>query len=502
MIITMIDTSMLRQRSRALDDAQASRRSSSLHVRVLGIAAMVLAVAGGCRPADVLSVPAPGGVVDPSALHDAAGAAALRAGALEVFSAAMGGFGGVISSISVVQDGGLLGDELTSGDLYRWQVPMDDRSANTATGFETAPGAFMTDQTYGALQKARINALEAADALARFSGPSARSQVGEMFAVVGYSELFLAESFCSGVPLGQLAAAGGVVHGVPLTTDSLLATAALAFDSALAYASDSTRYLARIGLARALMGRGKFAAAKAAVAGVPTAFVYSTARPAYSASYSGLAGMWSWLVAPTTINGSHFASVADGKGGNGQHYVTARDPRMPIDSSQGQTEIHTTLYYPLKFPLGAASVAIPLADGLEARLVEAEAALQANDVNGWTAALNALRADTADTHVAGLFPLTPDSTTTAAPGLQVDVTFRERAFWLYGTGRRLGDLRRLVRQYGRDQATVFSTGAYPLFGNPALSGAVPSVYGNDVNFPILGAEAANPNFHGCLNRAA
>ena len=33
--------------------------------------------------------------------------------------------------------------------------------------------------------------------------------------------------------------------------------------------------------------------------------------------------------------------------------------------------------------------------------------------------------------------------------------FREKAFWKFGRGQRLGDLRRLVRQYGRTQDKVF-----------------------------------------------
>ncbi len=499
----MTDTYMLPQTSCTPGDTRPAgrfRRALASGIVVV-IVAVVIASVGACRPADVLSVPAPAGVADPSSFQNGGGAAALRVGALDVFSTAVGGFNGLVSTESIVQDGALFGDELTEGDVDAWQMPLDNRTLNFSTGFLTAPGAFVTDRTYGALQKARITALDAALALKRYGGPSARSQVAEMFAVAGYAELFLAESFCAGVPLGQLGAGEGVVHGVPLTTDSVFATAALAFDSALAYASDSTQYLARIGLARALVGRGQFAAAKAAVAGVPTAFVYVTTRPAYSGSYSGNGSLWSWLVAPAGVSGSRFASVADHKGGNGMPYVSAQDPRMPIDSGQGQTEIGTTLYYPLKFPLGTAT-AIPLADGLEARLVEAEAALQTNDILGWTTALNALRADTANTHIAGLGPLTADSTTTASSAERVDVMFRERAFWLYGTGRRLGDLRRLIRQYGRDQAAVFPTGPYPLHGNPAIIVVAPQTYGSDVTFPVQAAEAANPNFHGCLSRGA
>ncbi len=115
-------------------------------------------------------------------------------------------------------------------------------------------------------------------------------------------------------------------------------------------------------------------------------------------------------------------------------------------------------YYPVKF--GNPSTSIPLTTGIEARLIEAENALKGGQIAQWGADLRALRADTANTHV--VFPpadsLPADSAENASPAAQVDLIFRERAFWLYGTGSRLGDMRRLIRQYGRDQSTVFPTG--------------------------------------------
>jgi hypothetical protein len=56
----------------------------------------------------------------------------------------------------------------------------------------------------------------------------------------------------------------------------------------------------------------------------------------------------------------------------------------------------------------------------------------------------------------------------------------------------LGDLRRLIRQYGRDAESVFPTGAYFKGG----------VYGTDVNFPIPFEEKNNPSFTGCIDRKA
>ena len=122
--------------------------------------------------------------------------------------------------------------------------------------------------------------------------------------------------------------------------------------------------------------------------------------------------------------------------------------------------------------------------GIEARMIEAEAALAAGDNTTWLAKLNAARAT-----ISSLTPLSDPGTATA----RVDLTFSERAYWMFMTGHRLGDLRRLVRQYGRGAETVFPTGAYHKDN---------LVRGTDVNIIIPISERNNPNFKGCLDRNA
>ena len=41
-----------------------------------------------------------------------------------------------------------------------------------------------------------------------------------------------------------------------------------------------------------------------------------------------------------------------------------------------------------------------------------------------------------------------------------DLLFRERAFWFWGTAHRLGDLRRLVKDYKRAATSVYPNGPY------------------------------------------
>src|SRR5260370_34945241 len=70
--------------------------------------------------------------------------------------------------------------------------------------------------------------------------------------------------------------------------------------------------------------------------------------------------------------------------------------------------------------------------------------------------------------------------------------FYERGFWMFSTGHRLGDLRRLIRQYGRAPDAVFPTGTY-FKGGP---------FGPAVNMPIPLDEQNNPHFVHCMNTSA
>jgi hypothetical protein len=149
---------------------------------------------------------------------------------------------------------------------------------------------------------------------------------------------------------------------------------------------------------------------------------------------------------------------------------------------------------------------VPLASGVEARLIEAEAALQAGDAATMMARLNSLRSQVV-TLLAVLypdqkqtFPAPGSGGTVSLPALadpgaglsaadaftaRRNLLFQERALWLFNTGHRLGDLRRLVRNYGLPSTSVFPTG-------PHFRGAN---YGNDVNYPLPFTENNNPDYN-------
>jgi len=159
--------------------------------------------------------------------------------------------------------------------------------------------------------------------------------------------------------------------------------------------------------------------------------------------------------------------VADRQGGNGQPFLSAKDPRV-LSVAVGLSIINPadSVFFNAKYTTNTTPIVV--ASGVEARLIEAEAALQAGDPS-WFATLNTLRA-TAISPAMPTLAVIP-STKTA----QVDLLYTERAFWLYLTGHRLGDLRRLIRNYGRDAEAVFPTGNYPLGGTYQPATAIPFI---------------------------
>jgi len=399
-------------------------------------------------------------IVQPASLATAAGAEAQRAGTMGTFFSTY--VGGVTS---VIIASGLISDEFYNGFAPSTASTPDYRSWSE-------PNAL---GPYVALQRTRVAALVAVDGLKRYV-PSPKSKTGQMYAVAGYTETMLAETVCSGIPLGTLDASG-TTFGTPMTTSEVLARAVEHFDSALVYAVDTARILnlARVGKGRALLNDAKYAEAASAVASVPTTFVYNAE---YSAS---VAGQGNQLF--NSMTGIRLIGVSEKEGINGLDFRSAADPRVAWAALGKAADNVTDLFVLSK--MSSLAVPIVLASGIEARLIEAEAQLKASNATGALTILNQLRA-TSITPALPALVLQPDAVS------QVNQLFRERAFWLYATGHRQGDLRRLIRQYGRAPESVFPTGA-------ARGGAV---YGPQVVFVPDVTATNNPAYKACGSLSA
>lgn len=474
---------------------------------------LVLATAlAGCSPESLAgNAKLPPDVPDPAEAATPAGAMAAYRGALVQLKLA---FGGDFDSFVPVT--GLLSDELGAGDGGLVGNVTDTQLLDSRTMTEQPPSdatSLSTSVTYGLLQNLRGQVQEARGALRAYMPDSSQALVGHLDAVEGYAETFLADLFCSGVPLSTLDFNGDYTLRPGSTTDDVYAQAIAHFDSALALAADSERILdlARVGKARALLARGDYAAAGAAVAAVPDDYRYVIGYSTITVGGSNGGQNKNFASTDFFYNGRGVSNakltMVEREGGNGLAYLSSGDPRTPWVSN-GTSRYGLALTRPANYS-SAGDTPIVLASGVEARLIQAEAALDAGDAS-WLATLNALRTDgTYDTQqdpadttktdtlwhagtggVAGLAPLTD-------PGMadgRVDLVFHERAFWLFLTGHRQGDLRRLIRNYGRSPDAVYPTGTY--------LGAY-GIYGTDVDAPVPSAEReSNPYFTGCLSRGA
>ncbi len=423
-------------------------------------------------------------IVNEDELNTAAGAATKRLGAISIFTLAKDGdfnpvaIPGSDDTFNDASDGhiltsGILADEFVNPGFIPSRTEIDLRQAQPTTAGLA--------ELYQSLHRARNAAEDAAASLQQFSeAPDADTGIPEMLALAGFSYIFLAEDFCSGVPVSRIVN-DAIVYGQPLTTMQVFDTAVARFTTALAHpsivAGDPIHSLASVGLGRALLNKGLFAEAAAAVATVPPDFLYETEHATTPAAlHNGVFEAFS--------NGNF--GVFDQEGTNGLAYVSAQDLRVQGDSGLG-ADNNTESWFPNKYPSFEAS--IPTADYTEAQLIIAESELQAQQFDAMAQRLNDLRS------AVGLAPFAPPADLVTA----TDLLFVERAFWLFATGHRLGDLRRLIRQYGRDPETVFPTGDYYKGG---------LTYGTDVNLPLPSREANNPNLPedpnlaGCLDRDA
>ena len=443
--------------------------------KFIWLAVSVALPISACDTDELLEVEDPT-FASPGSLQTKAGLPTLVAGALGDFQIAYSGSGGD-AFLSVAS---LITDELHSSDTFTTRTATDQRDQFPAVQGNTS------DAAYNRLQYARRSAQEVAAAVERLADAAkADPNYATLKALEGLAIVALGEGFCGAVPLSQ--AAGGVPGdlGTPLSTSQLFQAAIPVFDEALAGNPNSN--LAKVGKARALLNDGQFAEAATAVATVPTSFVHFV-------EHSSNSGRQNNPIFSLQANGRY--SMSNLEGATGLPYRSAQDPRLPwVQDPRGGFDNSIALYIDKRYPSFDSDVV--LADGIEARLIEAEAALRAGDVTTWLTRLNDLRTNVRalmtaryEAYAANV-PGPNNPTTTLAPltdpgsaDARIDLMFRERAFWLFDTGHRLGDLRRLIRQYNRTEDQVFPSGAYHKGG----------VYGDDVNFPIPFNETQNPNF--------
>jgi len=500
-------------------NSRLPRRSSRARRYGAGVARALIVMLGlsgtiaSCSPSRLLGdQQLPPDVPDPAEAKTPLGAVKSYRGALLELRVAMA------SDFGFIPVTGLFTDELQYGALGL-QGSTADGMLIDSRFLPEDPGlgndittTYPVTQTYGLLQRTRGQSRQARGALAAYAPDSSTALIGHLYAVEGYADVMLADLFCSGVPLSTVDFDGDFTYEPGSSTQEVYQHATALFDSALAMSADSDRVmnLARIGKGRALLATGDYAGAASAVSSVATGYQYllsfdlsTTQGPSNSTVPNQ-----NFVFDDFDATGIYLPlTMVNREGTNGLPFMSSGDPRSAwIDL--GTNPYGRPESIPAKYSADG-TTPIVLASGIEARLIEAEAALAAGDAS-WLTRLNALRTDgTFDTQpdtinpaatdtlwhagdggVAGLAPLEDPESADA----RVDLVFSERAYWLFLTGHRQGDLRRLVREYTRQQSAVYPVGQYPGAHN---------VYGSDVNTPIPGDErVSNPRYAGCRGRGA
>ena len=462
------------------------------HMRVVLLALMAVA----CSPDRILEVEdidvaLPPSVEGPTALPS------LLAGAIGDFGTAYNGgvqSSGLALDLNQVTLSGLISDELINTETFPTRIEVDQRQQQYQSN-----GSLR--DAYYAIQQARRSADRANEGYIEF-GPNELGRA-EALNLSALSLILMAENYCGAVPISRQTSPGVFEYGTALTTTQLLELALARADTALAHAratatTGSTanklaqERLARIVRARALLNLNRPAEAGANLgeAQVPTTYQYFFKHSEVTGRQNN--GTWATISSVARFgvperegtNGLPFRSEGDTAG-------TVDDPRI-MNFRRGGAGLGFDGATP-QWVVGKHNkrdTLAVIADGVEARLIEAEAALRAGNYTTTLTILNALRANAPLARLRGYLDANQDPRTlppllpAATPDAQRDQLFKERAYWLYLTSHRLGDLRRLVRQYGRGNEQVFPTGAYHK----------PGTYGTDVNSPIPQAEDNNPEF--------
>ena len=480
-------------------------RSSGARRALIG-AAVLLATA--CSVDDIVRTKDPD-IVTPDQLS---GKSSLPNG----LAAAIGDFQLAYSGSSTLEGqilyAGLLADEFYITDTFGTRIEMDQRNIQENNQQNLPAFSNLAIARVSAEASARRYVDLAATRGNTTDTLSFANGRAEALALAGYTYILFAENYCVGVPFDEVDESGAIINGTPTTKAEVLRRALARFasaDSALdirTTTSASIRNLVRVGRGRAYndladtsltQAQNKIYrdSAAASVAAVQTTFIYQIFHSENTARQNN--SVWSFN------NSQVRFSVANNEGGNGlpfrSNFVNGVDVRTATNPTPVAGFDGSATFLNLKYPERKANVV--LASGAEARYIEAEDALFNDQIPAFIGKLNAVRdafatynqcyplAITAGTCTNPSAPLGPLSDP-GTPDGRINLLFSERAYTMWITSHRLGDLRRLIHQYGRKATAVFPSGAF-------VRGNINRTYGTDVSFPVPVEEKNNPNYVSC-----
>ncbi len=158
------------------------------------VAFAAVCVVAGCNDVkqDLLEAPNPG-IIDPSAVQSAAGAIAVRNGALARLRLMTTGSGNAGSDGTWLM-GGLLADEWSTSSTFVQNDETDERQISANNSSVTG--------SLRAIYRVPLSANQAVELLNKYR-PTPASDIAEMYFVRGFAYTQLASDFCNGIPLSD-----------------------------------------------------------------------------------------------------------------------------------------------------------------------------------------------------------------------------------------------------------------------------------------------------------
>ena len=416
---------------------------------------LALGLLAACNSKDYLHVTSPSRIPAAS-LEDPANAPLLVNGAVADFDCAFGAY---------VVAGGLIGQELQDATQTADRYPYDQRTLISSSPRYSTYGCEALG-VYSPLQTARVSADNSRRLLVGWSDqqvPNRQALLATAAAYEGYSELLLGEGFC-GTVFSSFDSKGVVVYGTAITPAQAFDSAITRFTDAINAAqaagssADSIRYMALDGRARAKLDKGDYAGAKADAQQVPVAFVH------YMTGSSISGRRYNRVWADNGVNGTGYNQASSVE----TYYRNMNDPRVPVVKANVPSSVTgVPIFVQEKYT--SAGSPIPIASGVEAQLIIAEADIAAGNTAEATTILDASRAAGNEP------PLLPTDT------LQ-NALIEERRRALFLQGEHLYDLIR------------FQIPLNPAAGAPFPGGGT---YGTQLCMPLPDVETFNnPNLKG------
>jgi hypothetical protein len=386
-------------------------------------------------------------------LEDPTKASLLVNGAVADFECAFGAY---------VVAGGLIGQELEDATQTAARYPYDQRTMISSSA--TYQSSSCTGLgVYSPLQTARVSADNVRLLLTGWTDAEVQGRqalLATAAAYEAYSQLLLGEGACATV-FSSFNPDGSIRYGTSITPAQAFDSAITHFTEAIAAAQAagpsavSILDMAYTGRARAKLDKGDLAGARADAALVPASFILNMTASSISSRRNNR--VW----ADNGPNGLAFNQASS----VGALYRNVNDPRVPVThpANVPDATIGVPIWIQTKYT--SASSPIPIASGVEAQLIVAEADITGNPSNA-LALINASRAAGNETAL--------PAGTTAADLKTALINERRRALFLQS--QHLFDLIRFQ---------------VPL--NPAAGAKFPGggTYGTQLCMPLPDVEAFN-----------